>query len=389
MIGSFIGEELIERLVTASQNVFSTSAGDAVRELLGNLKFPVPDMQAMADGFYSTFFGAGLLVGAVVTVMYLFLVAKYATVLSLKEMSTVLIKVYLFGALLPWLAQVAATAVHVLTLGLIEWLTGGPYSEDTFPVNIPSPLSLVNAFFAKLGAGMLNLEFQIFTEFLPMVLAMMALVFAFRWFGAFGDGLFVFLTGVGIMLIAGPLASVTIIAVCWPLVVASSFFGLYLATVLMLAALAPFLLLFIYVRTGLSQKMRGVMESKQLNAKVSRMSGDSSEGSSTAATAAKAGMTGAIAGFYLSRRAKGQDKQSDATGSRRDAASSAMAAGAAVAAKSHPVTAATVYATSRIIKPKPKPKPVGPPQQGMPPHQAAPPQPPPQRPPTAQPPKGA
>lgn len=384
MIGSFIGEELIERLVTAAQNVFSTSAGDAVRELLGNLKFPVPDMRAMADGFYSTFFGAGLLVGAVVTVMYMFLAAKYMTALSLKEMSTVLIKIYLFGALLPWLAQVAATGVHVLTVGLIEWLTGGPYSEDTFPVDLPSPLSLVNAFFAKLGAGMLNLEFQIFTEFLPMVLAMMALVFAFRWFGAFGDGLFVFLTGVGIMLIAGPLASVTIIAVFWPLIMASSFFGLYLATVLMAAALAPFLLLFIYVRTGLSQKMRGVMESKQLNAKVSRMSGNSSEGSSTAATAAKAGVTGAIAGFYLSRRAKDQDKQSDATGSRRDAASSAMATGAAVAARSHPVTAATVYAASRVIKPRPKPKPVGPPQQGLPPQQ-----PPPQRPPTAQPPKGA
>lgn len=348
MVAYGVWERIVEGLTGALGGLFSTSTQDSIQRALGALEFPVLEFSGPSLQLYSLSQGVSLVTAALVSVWYVILVIHYATKAAVIEAAKVLPLIAIIGAYLPWLAEVATVAVHNFAVGFVEWQTDYLYADELFPFDVGTPFGFFDGVFALLGANILNWMFSIFTSALPGVMAALIIVFSFRWFGAFGDGLFTLVVGVAVMLILGPLASLVVMAFFWPYLVVNSVTGGGVAFTLLIASLAPFALFFLYFITGASRKVRGAMESRQLSNKVGRMSSEPDAGTgSTLAKAAAGGVVGAAVANYLGNRSKREGDPEEEGKSRP--IRGAIIGAASVVAKKHPVTAAMMFAATSAV----------------------------------------
>jgi len=352
-IAMSIAGDIWNGLVEAIGKWFNRSTAEAIEQALGNLAFPTLDPQSKLLNLYDSFFGLGLLMGILVTAAYLVLVAWYATPRALLEAIKVIPMILVFGSLLPFIASLLTEFVHNLCEGMIEFITNSSYDESTFSFKLSGGFGIIDGLLARVGAFFLNLEFLLFSKYLVIALSVIVLVFAFRWLGAFGDGLFVVAVGVGLMLVFGPLASVTVLSVSWAVSSTEPTTPLGIMVPIVIAGAAPFVILFVYVKTGIAGKVRGVMESRQLSTKISRFSSGGSMPSSRPAKLGIAATAGTMFGIYLGRRGDQNSRMSQGAG-RRDAASDAMSTTASALARTHPASAAALYVGSKVVRPPAK-----------------------------------
>lgn len=322
-----------------------------IHDMLDKLVFQELDPNSLNRSLYADMFGLGVITAVLTVAGYLLVCVAHPTVHKFIETLKIVPFVMIAGYGAPYMAYLLTWLASSLGQFIVDIVTGSSRGSGAITISVSGVFGLWDGIIASLGANLLNGMFFLSTEFAWHILSAIIVAFVLRWWGAFGDGLFVFVVGLLLMATLGQLASVIVLAIAYyanPLSTGGVAFALLVATIM------PLVILGIYLKTGLSQKVRGVMGQRQMGNRIGSDGDSDGSGSSGVKKAGLAAAGGAMAAAYVARQQRPSDS-SDGSGAGQKLASGAGMVAAGVA-RSHPVAAAAMVVGTQIL-PKSKPKP--------------------------------
>ncbi len=354
MIGIPGAEDIVNAFLNALRRIFGDDAKEAVANALNKLKdnVPVLDLDSATFERYDGMFALALAIGFVAVALQLIRVVKLGNYESVFDAVKIVPLIYFFGATLPYLTSMLAGVVGDAHRGIIGLVTGQS-ADEAFKFSFKGDFGFFSWLFGWIGGSLLNVESEVMIKLLPQSLLVIVLLFGLRWFGFMGDGLFVIFVGIGVTMLVGSLGMVLALSLFY-MGGQESFGSSYVVSAVFCASVIPLAIFWAYFKFGFSQKVSGVMETRQLNTAISaRTTGNASSGG-LAGKLSTAGL-GALAGALYARSQNERDPSVSRGDHMRNSMSDRMMIGASVMSKTNPLATAALLMGSRIVKPTPKP----------------------------------
>jgi hypothetical protein len=349
------GDDLVKDFFKALGGLFKGNAKEALLNALRSLSDNVVNLNNSNPMLqpYDGAFAIALVCATVASAIQLFRVMKLAEWEALIDVFKPVPITFLVGSSLPYVAAKISSELNKLYSDLGEWAYGKPIDKKTFDYASEQDFGFFSSIAAWVGGKLLDLEVNIMYEWLPFVLLVLALTVGLRWFGFFGDGLFVVFFGLGITILVSPLLMFLIMCFALRMVSGSALTPGYIATAVFIASLVPFIIFGLYFSSsGFKRKVAGMMEARQINTAISsRTHGDAASGGMAGKVAAAG--AGALAGSLVASHF-GNPRPDDVSrlAHARERTSDSLAQRAMFMTRSNPILSMGLLLGAKALRPR-------------------------------------
>lgn len=358
LIGWPSPEDFARGFFGALQNIFGDTVEEAIASALEGLSKNTPslDLSSPVLERYDGMFAIALLLGTLASAVHLLRVIKLEEWSSVVDFVKIVPLTFMFGTALPYATYLVTDMLGDVHHSIVEWILDKPLDEKTFDFSVTGGFNPFALIVGWIGGGVLQAESYVLVKLMPHMMLVLILVFALRWFGVIGDGLFTISVGIFFTVLFGTTAMILVLSMFF-LGANSAFQATYLAVAIFITALMPLVIFVAYFKFGFSQKVKGVMDTRLISSRISVRSRSHPEsGGSGLASKVAFASAGAVAGALIARETGGGRPEGvSTTDYQRDKTADRLMMGASMAAKSHPVTAVAMLYGSKLLKTKPKP----------------------------------
>lgn len=358
LIGFPSPDDFVRGFFDALKGIFGDSVQEAIASALRSLSENTPslDLSSPVLDRYDGMFAIALLLGCLASAVQLFRIIKLQDWTSVVDFAKIVPLTFMFGTALPYATYLLTDMIGDIHHNIVEWILDKPLDDHTFDFSVSGGFNPFALFVGWVGGGVLQAESYVLVKLMPHMMLVLILVFALRWFGVLGDGLFTISVGIFFTVLFGTTAMILVLSLFF-LGASGAFPATYLCVAIFITALMPLVIFIAYFKFGFSQRVKGVMDTRLISSRIGirNRSNPESGGSGLASKIALAS-AGAVAGALIARETGGgRPEGTSMMDHQRGKTADRLMMGATMASKSHPVTAVAMLVGSKVLRPRPKP----------------------------------